>query len=132
MPQSPELRPRNSQQSTHSNGASPIEHSQQYARRKPPPLEHRASDSRRHAERASSNDLSDAAQSHASLRQASVRSERSHSGSNSQANLSSVMSHYMQTIGTNGMNDILANDYYGNMDVLRESANRQPRPINST
>ncbi|KAJ2513550.1 CorA metal ion transporter [Coemansia sp. RSA 1939] len=132
MPQSPELRPRNSQQSTHSTGASPVEHPQQYARRKPPPLEHRVSDSRRHAERAGSNDLSDAAQSHTSLRQASVRSERSHSGSNSQANLSSVMSHYMQTIGTNGMNDILANDYYGNMDVLRESANRQPRPINST
>ncbi|KAJ2527053.1 hypothetical protein EV175_007587, partial [Coemansia sp. RSA 1933] len=30
------------------------------------------------------------------------------------------------------MSDIIANQYYGNMDVLRESANRLPRPINST
>ncbi|KAJ2401171.1 CorA metal ion transporter [Coemansia sp. RSA 2559] len=40
------------------------------------------------------------------------------------------MSHYMQNV--DGMSDIIANQYYGNMDVLRESANRQPRPINST
>ncbi|KAJ2557089.1 CorA metal ion transporter [Coemansia sp. RSA 1933] len=30
------------------------------------------------------------------------------------------------------MSDIIANQYYGNMDVLRETANRLPRPINST
>ncbi|KAJ1903118.1 hypothetical protein LPJ81_003231, partial [Coemansia sp. IMI 209127] len=97
-----------------------------YARQPQSPLRARPSDSRI-TESGGSTYLSDGA-THS---QASENSRRSHSASNrSQVNLSSVMSHYMQNV--DGMSDIIANQYYGNMDVLRESANRQPRPINST